>query len=528
MAGNKDAFKSTVDNHTSGGVTGGAPAAGGAAEEVKPVEAPKTEEPDTVFADRHGHVHENEVTAGVANAKKSISDFRATGRRCICHPTINQYGNSDASGEKKTGIYDGRATRVAKEPTPREPTVGQRAIAERNARAPLTRKPWRGSSVDTNDSIHDVAQAHLAHLQHFLDTNKGNIISSGDDEAKDHAAQAMVHIAVAHSALKDALAAKNGDVRHSRDKRTKDYLYSVSGGKSYPVMTKPGVQDVQEANQHLSTVTDAINTAHQHLMEPSVLRAAKDVPSPEGAAPKGISPRDNHAATKGFAVPRSAKASKTDNVAGVRFSTKDPWYQEQLARVAIGIAGGSHGDIKDVYNQTVRGRVTPLGGAAWTKETSPQRRGRTRGADSILAEPNNGKPTSGAVDPTTPKTTEDLERIATEDAVKPMPQANAKKVTRARVITSAQEGARLRKKDADQKAADEARLQADREADPNHPASKDDDYREAVRARVQAAVDKEAQEKKVTDAFTKAERTERNRANAKKRREAKKAAEAGK
>lgn len=428
--------------------------------------------------------------------------------------TFEQQAQAGRSGG---GSSSGRAPRVA---TPRPPTPGQQAAAEAASGSALTRKPWSSSAEGANNSIVDVAHQHLAHLEGFLNTHRDSI-AADSDEAKGHGLNAAVHLQAARNALADALQAKGGGRVHAVNDQGEKQFHSDGTPK---MVNAP--QDDIGANSHIKAATDAIRIAHAALNEPAVIRAAKDIPEAAAGGTGSISPTDNHGATRGLRgyAGSMGKMPKHFRIAGQNFGSQDPFLHEQISRIALGIAGGDrdYTHLTETFNQTFGkgGRLgrTRRGGAEWTSETSPERAGRGRLGE--VGQP--GQPT-GFGQGTVPKTQEDLDRIAKEAAAPRSPRAPKPGKTQAdRIAESNSEAERIRSLDAEQGAQREADIQKERESDPSHPASKTDDQREEIRAKVAEQLKKDDIAKRTADVEKKAEKIEARRTKDRERRAAKK------
>jgi hypothetical protein len=441
-------------------------------------------------------------------AAASLGSIRTRGGAKL---TIDQQANA-------TRASSGGGGRTARVRTPRPPTPGQQAASEQASGAPLTRKPWSSSAEGANNSIVDVAHQHLAHLEGFLNTHRDSI-AADSDEAKTHGLNAAVHLQAARNALSDAVHTRGGGRVHAVDANGEKQFHSDGTPK---MVNAP--QDDIGANSHIKAATDAIRIAHAALNEPAVIRAAKDIPEAAAGGTGSISPTDNHGATRGLRgyAGSMGKMPKHFRIAGQNFASKDPFLHEQLSRIAMGIAGGDrdYTHLTEVFNQTNLGRLgrTRKGAAAWTGETSPERAGRGRIGE--VGQP--GQPTGFGVG-TVPKTQEDLDRIAKEDAMPSSARAPKPGKTQAdRIAESNAEADRIRGLDKEQDEKREADLQKERESDPNHPASKTDEQREAVRAKVAEKLKQDSIAERTTAAEAQAERIEARRTKDRERRAKKK------
>ena len=268
----------------------------------------------------------------------------------------------------------GGQTRKPREPrvrVPKDPSVGQVAAAEWRNKAPLTRKPWsRGE--DGSPSIVDTANQHLAHLEAFLNRNRGSV-ADGSEEAKGHYIDAAVHLNVARQLLNKAVEVKGGKRTQAVDENTGELLFHPNGDiKLSKIKT---AEDVQGSFPHIAAATEAIKNAHNSLMQPAIVRATQDIPSPD-AGGQGISPEDNHAAARPLAKSpktRTANMAKVTQIAGRTFHSTDPFLNEGIARIAAGAAMGDpeYSHLAEVFKHKILRRTTPLGGEEWTSETSP-------------------------------------------------------------------------------------------------------------------------------------------------------------
>jgi hypothetical protein len=462
---------------------------------------------ESVGEDEMGQIKERNRQLDAASA--SLGSIRTRGGAKL---TIEQQATASANTRSGGG---GRTARVR---TPRPPTPGQQAASEQASGASLTRKPWSSSAEGANNSIVDIAHQHLAHLEGFLSTHR-DAIAADSDEAKGHGLNAAVHLQAARLALSDAVQAKGGGRIHAVNENGEKQFHKDGTPK---MVNAP--QDDIGANSHIKAATDAIRIAHAALNEPSIIRAAKDIPEAAAGGTGSISPTDNHGATRGLRgyAGSMGKMPKHFRIAGQNFASKDPFLHEQLSRIALGIASGDrdYTHLTEVFNQTNLGRLgrTRKGAAAWTGETSPERAGRGRVGE--VGQP--GQPTGFGVG-TVPKTQADLDRIAKEDAMPSSDRAPKPGKTQAeRIAESNAEAERIRGLDKEQGEKREADLDAERAADPNHPNSKTPEQREVIRARVAEKLKQDSIAERTAAAEAQAEKIEARRTKDRERRAKKK------